>query len=119
MRIREFIDKYCMDIVKEAEQRKSLMDTDDLSYDNIIEEPDGSLIKIVYAGEEEIPVLDIITLDKKDFLKIHPSFAASRTYDQYIESIVILEGEEALEHMRNQMLREQERIANYRALVNA
>lgn len=116
MRMREFIDKYCMDIVSDVKQRKSLLDSDDITYDAIIEEPDGSLVKIVYGGDEEIPVIDILTLDRQGFMKIHPSIAAVEAYDNYIASIVILEGEEALEHIRNEMLREQEAINAYKDL---
>lgn len=119
MRIREFIDKYCMDIVKESKQRQSLLDSDDFSYDNIIEDSDGSLIKIVYAGAEEIPIADILTLDKKDFIKIHPSIDASETYDNYVDSIIMLEGEEALSHIRNEMMRERARIENYSGFVDS
>lgn len=119
MRIREFIDKYCMDILQESKQRKSLLDSDDFSYDNIVEDADGTPIKIVYAGAEEIPISDILSLSKIDFMKIHPSIDASEVYDNYIDSIVMLEGEEALSHIRNEMLRERNRIASYSGYVDS
>lgn len=118
MKIREFTDKYCMDILKESKQRKSLLDTGDFGYDNIVEDVDGTPVKIVYAGIEEIPIADILSLGKADFMKIHPSIDASEVYDNYIDSIIVLEGEEALSHIRNEMMRERARIENYEGYID-
>lgn len=119
MRIREFIDKYCMDIVSESKQRDSLLDSDDFTYDAIVQDPDGTDVKIVYAGDEEIPISEILSLDRQDFIKIYPSFQAQEVYDNYIDSIIVLEGEEALAHIRNEMLRERTRIESYSKFVDS
>lgn len=119
MRIREFIDKYCMDIVSESKQRESLLDSEDFTYDAIIQDADGTDVKIIYAGDEEIPIAEILSLDKKDFVKLYPSFQAQEAYDNYIDSIIVLEGEEALAHIRNEMIRERARIESYTKFVDA
>lgn len=119
MKMREFIVKYCSDIVSIASQKKSLMDLDGFSYDAIIEDIDGTPIRIIYAGEEEIPIIDILSLERNDFIKLHPSFEAAAAYNNYIDSIIILEGEEALSHIRNEMLRERDRIENFKGFVDS
>lgn len=119
MRIREFTDKHCMDIVKESKQVASYLDSDDFSYDAVIEDIDGTPIKIIYAGPDEIPISDVLTLDKKDFIKIHPTLEASEAYDNYVESIIMLDGEEALSFIRNEVMKERSKIETYSKFVDS
>lgn len=115
MRIREFVDKYCADLKSVYSDTASILDEEyDLPFDVEIEDDSGTLVKVVYAGDVPIPILDIITSDRSDFIKAYPTFEARELYDNYIGALTILEGEDAVFHMRNIMRQEQERISIFK-----
>jgi hypothetical protein len=41
---------------------------------------------------------------------MYPDFECRELYDQYIDGLVLLEGEEAVNRIRNMMKREQDRV---------
>lgn len=115
MRIREFVDKFCADLKSLYENTASILDEEyDLPFDDEIEDDSGNSMKVVYAGTLAIPILDIITSDRSDFVKMYPTFEARELYDNYIGALTLLEGEEAVYHIRNAMRLEQERISVFK-----
>lgn len=115
MRIREFVDKFCADLKSLYENTASILDEEyDLPFDDEIEDDSGNTLKVVYAGTLAIPILDIITSDRSDFVKMYPTFEARELYDNYIGALTLLEGEEAVYHIRNAMRLEQERISVFK-----
>lgn len=97
MLIHEFIVEYCQDIVETYTATHSkLLDSFDLPYDDEIEDDSGELMKVVYCGEKAIPINDILSMSKSDFARVYPDFECRDLYDKYIESLVMLEGEDAL-----------------------
>ena len=111
MKIFEFIDKYCSDLVKESEVKKDMVDLSEFMHDDIIEDIEtGAMIPIVYVDALPIPVMDFIVMDLKDFLYLHNTPTAEETYKAYMENLNILEGEEALYEIREQILAERKRI---------
>lgn len=109
--IREFVDKYCSDLKALYEGTESILDEEyGLPFDAEIEDDSGAAVKVVYAGTMPIPILDIITTDRSDFVRLYPTFEARELYDGYIGALTIMEGEEAVNHIRNAMRKEQERI---------
>jgi hypothetical protein len=114
MLIHEFIVEYCQDIVETYTATHSkLLDSFDLPYDDEIEDDSGELMKVVYCGEKAIPVNDILSMSKSDFARVYPDFECRDLYDKYIESLVMLEGEDALNHIRSVLDQERLRIKEF------
>lgn len=114
MLIHEFIVEYCQDIVETYTATHSkLLDSFDLPYDDEIEDDSGELMKVVYCGEKAIPINDILSMSKSDFARIYPDFECRDLYDKYIESLVMLEGEDALNHIRSVLDQERQRIKEF------
>lgn len=114
MLIHEFIVEYCQDIVETYTATHSkLLDSFDLPYDDEIEDDSGELIKVVYCGEKAIPINDILSMSKSDFARVYPDFECRDLYDKYIESLIMLEGEDALNHIRSVLDQERQRIKEF------
>lgn len=114
MLIHEFIVEYCQDIVETYTTTHSkLLDSFDLPYDDEIEDDSGELMKVVYCGEKAIPINDILSMSKSDFARVYPDFECRDLYDKYIESLVMLEGEDALNHIRSVLDQERQRIKEF------
>lgn len=114
MLIHEFIAEYCQDIVETYTATHSkLLDSFDLPYDDEIEDDSGELMKVVYCGEKAIPINDILSMSKSDFARVYPDFECRDLYDKYIESLIMLEGEDALNHIRSVLDQERQRIKEF------
>lgn len=114
MLIHEFIVEYCQDIVEAYTATHSkLLDSFDLPYDDEIEDDSGELMKVVYCGEKAIPINDILSMTKADFARVYPDFECRDLYDKYIESLIMLEGEDALNHIRSVLDQERQRIKEF------
>ena len=100
MKIFEFIDKYCSDIVKEQKRQLELVDLSDYPHDVIITDDDGNRIPVVVVDAVDIPVSDFLTLERKDFLAAHNTPNAPEAFDNYISAFEILEGVDALNVVR-------------------
>ena len=114
MLIHEFIVEYCQDIVETYTATHSkLLDSFDLPYDDEIEDDSGELMKVVYCGEKAIPINDILSMSKSDFARVYPDFECRDLYDKYIESLIMLEGEDALNRIRSVLDQERQRIKEF------
>lgn len=114
MLIHRFIVEYCQDIVETYTATHSkLLDSFDLPYDDEIEDDSGELMKVVYCGEKAIPINDILSMSKSDFARVYPDFECRDLYDKYIESLIMLEGEDALNHIRSVLDQERQRIKEF------
>lgn len=117
MRMSDFIQQYCADITeKYAKLGSALSDLDGFPYDAVIYDIDGSPVKVVYASGYEIPISDILSLDRNEFEKVYPYPECLQVYDNYMEAVVIIEGPEALATIRNKILSEQKRVDYYAVL---
>ena len=111
MRMHEFVEKYCGDIKAIYSNTVDLLEEDyDLPFDAEIEDDSGQKVKVVFAGDTAVPVLDIVSTDRSDFIRMYPDFECRELYDQYIDGLVLLEGEEEVNRIRNMMKREQDRV---------
>ena len=114
MLIHEFIVEYCQDIVETYTATHSkLLDSFDLPYDDEIEDDSGELMKVVYCGEKAIPINDILSMSKSDFARVYPDFECRDLYDKYIESLIMLEGVDAPNHIRSVLDQERQRIKEF------
>lgn len=114
MKLGEFIDKYCQDIVLRKRKEELLTLYDGLAFDRIIEDESGRLIKVIDVdGFDPIPVEDIVSMVEPEFIQRYPAPAQQEAYRAYCYNIIMLEGEEALNHIRNSLLREWKDIEDY------
>lgn len=114
MKLGQFIDTYCQDLLEQSRQRKLYLGADDgLPCDEIVEDDSGNPMKVVYSPTRRIPIVDILDMDKDDFCKIYSSPGDLETYENYCNSIIIMEGEEALEAIRKTIRSEMDRLREF------
>ena len=113
MNIRDFATQYCSDIVTDAEKRSKVFDLSGFSYDEVITEEDGTEVRVVNTANYQIPITDILGLDRAEFARVWPYTECLEAYDTYVSNLIIVEGEEALTAVRNMLSREQEKIELY------
>lgn len=118
MRIFEFIDKYCADLVEKRNKLAALINLEEFPHDDVIDDDDGNKIPVVIVDGNPIPVADFLTLDKSDFLAVYRTQGCEEAFENYVSALVILEGEEALSKIRNMILRETARLEQDADLVS-
>ena len=111
MRIYEFIDKFCQDLVEKAQEKRSLVDLSEFPHDDIITDVSGAKVPVVYIEGEAVPIGDFLSLDKKDFCSAWKLASSGETYDQYISLLEITEGADAVNRIRNSILAERDRLS--------
>lgn len=118
--INTFIEDFCQDIVKDSSVIESLNE-EEFSYDVIREDKDtGQMVKyVVDSTGQEIPILDILEMEKADFKAFYPTEAALEIYDQYIDNFKIDYGEDVLLSLRNNLIAQNERIKKYKKISEA
>lgn len=118
MKIFQFIEKYCQDLVDEAKIRKKLVDLSEYPHDSTIEDVEGNTIPVVFIDGESVPIIDIITMDKVDFLRVWKLPSASEDFDNYLSLLEILDGEDAVSRIRNAIASAAAEIYNNNELVS-
>lgn len=110
MKIYDFIAQYCQDIVKDAAEKRKLVDLSEFPYDEI-KMVKGVAVPIVYIDGVEVPIRDFLMLQRRDFIFQYQSLpSAGECYDNYLENFTILEGEQALSNVRLSLMEENNRI---------
>ncbi len=118
MYIQEFIQQYCRDMLQTRSAERELFNfNDDLEYDDIVYDIDNKPIRVVFVDNLEVPVTDIVSMDKESFLHCYNSPHAGEMYDNYLASMEFLYGEEAMAYLRNQIRHEAERLSRESKLV--
>ncbi|EDM99287.1 hypothetical protein BACCAP_03216 [Pseudoflavonifractor capillosus ATCC 29799] len=97
----------------DAEKRSKMFDLSGFSYDEVITEEDGTEVRVVNTANYQIPITDILGLDRAEFARVWPYTECLEAYDTYVSNLIIVEGEEALTAVRNMLSREQEKIELY------
>lgn len=118
MRIFQFIEEYCKDLVQDAKQKKALVDLSEFPHDGFSEDVEGNRVPVVYIDGESVPVSDFFSMDKNDFCHVWKLPSAQETYDSYMGLLEILEGEEAVNRIRNAILEEKKRLETDVELVS-
>lgn len=113
MNILEFATKYCADIVEKANKRTEMFDLSGFSYDEIITDLDGAKIPVVNTENYQIPIADILEMNRTEFAKVWGNVECLEAYDTYVSTLIILEGEEVLNVIRNKLRTEQEKLSAY------
>lgn len=117
MRIFEFIDKYCSDLVEAHKRKAKLVDLAEFPHDYTVTDVEGNVIPVINIDGVDVPIHDVFTLDRQDFIAIYKLPTAAEAYDNYVGNLEILEGEEALSRIRNQILAARENLAKDVELV--
>lgn len=113
MTIRDFALQYCQDIIEESKRRAAMFDFSEFSHDEVIVEEDGTRVPVVNTERYQIPVADILGMDREEFSRCWPYPECLDAYDLYVSNLIILEGTEALTHIRNKLRTACDRIAAY------
>lgn len=113
MNIQEFAVAYCKDIVEDAKKRSEMFDLSGFSYDEVIQEEDGTEVRVVNTDNYQIPLTDILGMDRVEFSRVWPYTECLDAYDAYVSNLIIVEGAEALTMVRNMLSREREKIDMY------
>lgn len=119
MRIYEFIDKYCDELVKKRKKLEALISLEEFPHDDIIDDDDGNKIPVVVVDGNAIPVSDFLTLDRKDFLAVYKTQGCPEAFDNYVSALTILEGEEAISKIRSMILQETKRLEHDVELITS
>ena len=83
MNIRDFATQYCSDIVTDAEKRSKMFDLSGFSYDEVITEEDGTEVRVVNTANYQIPITDILGLDRAEFARVWTYTECLEAYDTY------------------------------------
>lgn len=110
MEMKEFIDKYCPELRTLSKKMEKTSPLEELPNDGIMIDDSGERIPYVLCEGNEIPIMDIITMSEDDFARQYPSMEARELYKNYIDSLVIYDGPEAISHIRNSLVQEQKRV---------
>lgn len=119
MRIHEFIDKYCQDLVDKQRETESLISLEGFPHDDVLQDEEGRRVPVVCVDGLSIPVYDFLALDKKDFLIAYQTPGSEEAFDNYVSALTILEGEEAVSRIRNAILNEAKRLEKDFELVSS
>ena len=117
MFIQEFARVFCSDIIERSKSLNIDSLVADFPYDDIIYDEDGTPVKVVNSHCVQIPLIDILALNRSEFAKLHPDEESLNVFDRYISSIEMFEGEEAVNRVRNAVRREMERLDSYADLT--
>lgn len=104
MRIFQFIEEYCQDLLEADRARKELIDMTIFPHDGIEQSPDGKDVPVVYVGDLVVPVSEFFTMSKDDFLYTYKDPQAEECYDNYVSALEIIEGEDVINQVRNSIM---------------
>lgn len=103
MRIFQFIDEYCKDLVEEHNQQKKFIDLSEYIHDDVISDADGNLVPVIYIDGNPVPIKDILSMHKDDFIHAYNYPSSALMYDSYLQNFEIFEGKEVLSMVRDKI----------------
>lgn len=104
MKIFQFMEEYCQDLLQADKERKELLDMTVFPHDGVEQSPDGKDVPVVYVGDLSVPVSEFFTMSRDDFLYTYKDPAAAECYDNYVSALEIIEGEDVINMVRNSIL---------------
>jgi hypothetical protein len=103
MLVAEFIETYCQDIVDECNRSSDPLAASEFSFDEMVEQDDGRKEKVIFSSRGNILVRDIVELTEEDFRRKYASVEECELRHRYLESFVILWGEEVITRARQEI----------------
>ncbi len=119
MKIFQFIEEYCQDLVKKAKEKASLIDLSEFPHDGFLEDITGARIPVIYVDGESVPVSDLFSMDKRDFVNTWKLPSSAQEYDNYMGLMLVLEGEDVINRIRNLVNAEKKRLSEDVELVSS
>ena len=104
MKIFQFMEEYCQDLLQADKERKELLDMTVFPHDGVEQSPDGKDVPVVYVGDLSVPVSEFFTMSRDDFLYTYKDPKAAECYDNYVSALEIIEGEAVINMVRNSIL---------------
>lgn len=112
MNIIEYAQTRCKDILDKYNESMQYDIFQGMPFDEI-EEVDGVMVKVVTCADGNIPIHDILGMDRKEFSRFYPSEVQLDAYDRYVSSITLLEGAEALTAIRDKISKQSEYLYHF------
>lgn len=100
MKIFAFIEKYCSDLVEDAKVKSDILDLSNFPHDAEITDESGAKVQVIYVNKYAIPIMDILSLDKEEFIRAYPGIDNAEAFDNYISNVTMLEGLDAIMRVR-------------------
>lgn len=110
MNIQTYATVKCRDIIERAKALRTFDDLGDFPYDEIVVSDEGVPVRVVNTSAGNIPIVDILGLQRDQFATEYPSEEELDAYDRYVSMFTIIEGAEVLHQVRNTIAREQARM---------
>jgi|GEM_PF-2100443 len=104
MRLCEFIQRECVDIIEKATALS--MDTmpEMFGYDDIISNDSGDMVKVIYDdGNNPIEIADIINLTIEDFQKTYQFDSAMSAFHKYMSAYKVIDSEALYRQYQHQI----------------
>lgn len=114
MNIQTYATLKCRDIIEKATALQAFDDLGDFPYDEIVTSDEGIPVRVVTTSAGNIPIVDILGLQRDQFATEYPSEEQLDAYDRYVSMFTIIEGAEVLNQVRNAIAKEQARMDLYK-----
>lgn len=118
MKIYEFMAQYCQDIVNDVKTKKTMIDLSEFPYDEIIKDDNGNEVCVIYIDSMPVPIMDVISMSKDDFLNAYKYPHSAECFENYVSNLEILEGTDAINKVRNDILNYKESLKNDIAVLD-
>lgn len=116
MRIYTFAEEYCKDILEAARVRRQTIDLTEFPYDELVTDNEGKQYPAINVDGVLVPINDIFTMGKDDFVREWNLPNAGEAYTNYMDNMNVLEGEEAVAKIRLTLQREVDRISSSQSI---
>lgn len=120
MLIQQFAEQNCRDIIERAKFMASTDMFATFPYDEIVQSEDdvnAPPMRVVNTPSSQIPIADILGMGRDEFAKVYPDEESLEAYDKYVAMFIITEGEAVLRQVRDEILRESQRLDSYAPMV--
>lgn len=104
MRLKDFIQQECADIINKATALSRDAIPEMFSYDAVIDNEFDEKVKVIYDDNDNpIPISDIIGLTIEDFQQIYQFDSAISAFRKYMSAYNIIEGEALYRQLQHQI----------------
>lgn len=113
MRMAEFEQLYCSDIIKKAGEKKKdskLVDWTKLPYQEIYEDEDGNRYPCVWVDDVPIYNRDFLEMSREEFLDVHKTPNAGEYFDRYTSDFEFREGSEVFFYYQRKAKEEKQKL---------
>jgi len=104
MRLRDFVQQECADIIDKATALSMDAIPEMFSFDDVIDNGLGEMVKVIYDDNNNpIEISDIISLSIEDFQKTYQFDSALSAFHKYMSAYNIIDGEALYRQFQRQI----------------